>query len=180
MGLFDYVSILDKNVLEKVKCHYGHPQDMDLQTKDLEDSMDKFYLFNNALYHRGTGWGAGMEDPSVIREAPYTDKYGILKIPSYIKAVHFPITDTIRVYATCPYCNPVVFLRKDEDPSKMRKQGFLWGDGRTRVRPWVEYKLTFVEDVLINVSPVKLETREEVIEAYTKKGDWILQPDDEE
>lgn len=158
MGMYDSV-YLDVRTAQRVLCAHGHPMtEVELQTKDMDLQLQAYFIVNDRLYLRSN---QGKTSFHLEDDPPHTRHTCRLK----------PIDDgmTICVYADCKRCMPVVCERG--------AGGF--GSSVTAKHPWCEWELTIREGVVVEVRPVSLMTRAELIADLRKDIHDRVLPDDD-
>lgn len=154
MGMFDTIRFYGDAPL---LCADGHPL-RELQSKDLECSMDEFAVHRGRLYRVGRERAPSAE----------ADSDGRLSILHRRAAAPTALTAEVVAYASCEECRPVLYLRDSA----------LHWDYVNERHPWCEWRLVFVAGQLERVEAVRVETREAVREKLRKDGLEVLDDDD--
>lgn len=150
MGMFDYFSIRDPAVLEKVQCAHGHAatERTEFQTKGMECSMHTYMIINGQLRVLEGGWMAFEE--TAFDPPPYED------------AEPVDYTGEIRFHGDCDSCEPTYWIRD-------KKEGFMnWVQDS---KPLNDYVAIFYDGELMGVKAVNCPTLEE--DAAKMHVSWI-------
>lgn len=151
MGMFDHVYPIGE---KKFTCREGH-EIIEFQTKDLENALLKYYLFDGRLYEEVHKAKAELDpksvDDRILRIAKQTSIDAIDKSPRY---------KTVSIYTDCKECLPI--LTKS-----------VWGSAEQH--PNVEYELGFGKDGQVEKIENKSETREELQSKLTEQGLRIVE-----
>jgi hypothetical protein len=155
MGTYDTLTIVGPS---RLVCAAGHPLTT-FQTKDFrEPSMDSYALRGTVLFlgernEEGNTWVDAGDELISRREERFRR-----------------VTDVggpIAIYTHCEVCAPVVFER----------DSLSW-DHLDERRPWVEYELLFARGELIDLKPLRVESRADVRLDLEKSGVGVLPDDD--
>ncbi len=153
MGMFDSIYVYGAD-RERLPCAVGHLLDSEWQTKDLDESMNTYLIHNNILWIKERSHVEGVID----------GEFEVIKIPLRLT----DLTDTLRIYTSCEVCDPVVFDRQTAG----------WGGRVDERKPWIEYIVQFNRGIVVDIQPVKLETREIIKDRLRKEGLLVLDDDD--
>ena len=151
MGMFDRIIDLDG----KLKCAEGHVL-KDFQTKDLTNTMTRFYLRGNRLY-----------ETVKTRETLEPGETTVREVKEHILQEYVLGYRTVAIYAACPQCKPVRFQQKGD-------RG--WIDNIGEKQPWNDFELKFGDRALVSVTS-KLETRAEIIKDLRAYGVTVIEND---
>ena len=77
-------------------------------------------------------------------------------------------TTTLLAYTHCGSCRPVLYLGGRS----------AWADEVSERDPWAEWQLELVDGRLVDLVPVKLETRDDIRAALRKEGLEVLDDDE--
>ena len=160
MGLFDSVYILDNFAL-KVTCGEGHPQNGELQTKDLDCGMCAYYISGSMIF--------GPEEEVIDKRPIYRFEDNALVITSRPRYLRPTIEATeIIVYGNCTDCDPVVYCGSANS---------FRGNVDTR-EPWFEYRLSINDGRVVDVRKIVAETREDLRKKMLESGLDVLPDSD--
>jgi hypothetical protein len=158
MGLYDEFDILPPDD-DRFRCSAGHPV-ASLQTKELgQPTMERHLLHRDRLY-------------AVKRRERHElpiEIAGALLLRADSPAVPSTHTGGARVYGYCEQCLPVLYLSGNESPS--------WDLVRDR-RPFCEWTVVFAGGALVDVAPVRVESRDDVKRDLERHGVDVLADDD--
>jgi hypothetical protein len=164
MGMFDSVWFLGK-AAERVTCAAGHPLVGELQTKDLDGGMDRYFVHaTDAGLQLFTGKAHRKTIERVIERGAFLRE---TVVSDYLPSL---LSVTIDAYGSCGECDPVVYERE---------VGSVYGDAVGEARARCEYELTFVKGLLTAVEPVRVESRDQVRERLQKTQVVTVLPDDD-
>jgi len=153
MGMYDSVDVVGPSAL---RCKAGHAL-TGFQTKDLgRASMEHYALKGDQLFKRVD------RHPDV----EWLEKNG--ELVARRDEEYVPVHDVhgaVGVYTHCSECVPVCYEREGWDALDHRA-------------PWVEYELTFAKGRVVDVTCIRVESREEVREELLKQGLGVLPDDD--
>lgn len=161
MGMFDYLHVLDPQAASSFACAAGHPQQR-FQTKGLGKTLTTYQLKDGRLYELGD---AGSEET----ESRVDGEKLIVTIHTVKTGTRKPHSGTVVIYRNCKQCPEVVYVARGS---------WRGGDEVTGQAPWVEYKLKFVDGVLIKHAVRSLERREDIIGRLRDRGLRVLEDDD--
>jgi len=150
MGSFDTIRFIDvtsEDMLLVPACAAGHHM-ADVQTKDFDpDENTQYVVWHGVLYKI-----VAQRDP--VNEAPtLVDNDLIIKSTSTTRYKRLHDTVSVRAYTHCDQCLPVLF----------ETNGYNWrGDVVTELEPWCEWELKFEKGHLLELEPIRVESRADV------------------
>lgn len=149
MGLFDTIRFIDPNPDQEVipKCAAGHLM-LDLQTKDFDpDEHTTYIVWKSQLYKLAERHDPDVEDPKLV------DMDMVVTMTTHTRYRRIPHNGPVTAYTHCDECLPVLF----------ETGGKVWhGDIVTELEPWCEWDLKFKDGRLIEINPIRVESREDV------------------
>jgi hypothetical protein len=146
MGMYDRFVFLETDHLTP-GCAAGHHfVDVELQTKDFDCNLDTYYVSKELLYIEYGGLRTNIVTPQKRERVD-----NALITTWQTRAALMPFTGTANGYTSCHQCLPVLELRES-----------AWGDPVQEHYPWCEYQLAFRDGKLWAVTPVRVETRDEI------------------
>jgi len=162
MGMYDSVYFVG-DAAKLVKCAAGHPQGGELQTKDLDCSLSKYYVFQI-----GEGVSRIFYEASQATSEWARKDDNLIRTEVYVLPPAPKLPTDIEVYTYCTQCDPVFF----ETTSSWR--GDI--DHRSPSCHWIMCinDAGFVNSIAI----IKEETREAIKEDLKKSGVSVLPDDD--
>ena len=154
MGMYDTITVWPR---DRTHCADGHALG-DLQTKSLECLMHRYVVFDGALYRV-------VEDD---RETVVAAEGGRPVMRRTSRMEEERRTTTVLAYNHCGSCRPVLYLGGRS----------AWADEVSERDPWAEWQLELVDGRLVDLVPVKLETRDDIRAALRKEGLEVLDDDE--
>ena len=154
MGMYDTITVWPR---DRTHCAEGHALG-DLQTKSLECLMHRYIVFDGALYHV-------LEDDGETVVASESGR-PVMRRTSRMEEERR--TTTVLAYTHCGSCRPVLYLGGRS----------AWADEVSERDPWAEWQLELVDGRLVDLVPVKLETRDDIRAALRKEGLEVLDDDE--
>lgn len=145
MGMYDHLRFLDVN--DAPKCAAGHRlHEVELQTKDFDCDLDTYLVLDGVLFRE---YGGLRADVVTVTKREHVDNDVITTWQT--KAPLVPFTGYVHTYTSCRTCLPVLEYRPG-----------TFGDGIQEHYPWCEFKIEFRDGSLERVSPVRVETRDQL------------------
>jgi hypothetical protein len=143
MGLFDYFELVGPS--DWVLCYEGH-ECRSFQTKDLENLVFHYYVFDRCLYKLHEG-----EDYEDVSDYEYVPSVTGLEIVQKHRALPVSLGPkaTVVASARCEECKPIYITSR-------------WEGRLQALYPWVEYRFGFDGGLLTDVNIVRVESREDV------------------
>jgi hypothetical protein len=155
--MYDTIYFIDGHGVTRgaPQCAEGHLLLGDLQTKDFECNLDTYYVFNRTLFLQPGGLGAiarRLANPELYAGPDYVRHDKALVITHKTVAELAPFTGVIHVYTHCRECLPVL----------VHSVSAGWNGGIVEHEPWCEFAVTFKDGQLTEITPVSVETRDQI------------------
>jgi hypothetical protein len=162
MGLYDEIRLVGP-IADKFLCAEGHSQTEVLQTKSLDASMDRYavILINDVpRLHKSLG-----DDDDL----PWISEWKIEKDlveERIVKRHRYSLDDRscyVTAYGYCPQCKPVEYRGKN-----------TWRGSIDQRQLWNEATFVFSSGRLMDVVPVRIETRAELVQELRDSGLTVI------
>jgi hypothetical protein len=154
MGMFDTIRFHGDAA---PRCPAGHRL-ADLQTKDLDCTLDVYSVLEGRLYRPGRERA----------ESVVLDDRGRLILTETKIAEPTAISVSLTAYGSCPECLPVLYLG----------EGGLHHDYVQERRLWCEWRFVFRDGRLERCETVRVESRAAVADALRREGLEVLADDE--
>ena len=165
MGTPDSFTVVDPSDAERFKSGEGYPMlNVEMQSKTVFEAFcNSYFICSSRLFgrpHTHDKWGRH-EDPKdqfelvgdvLVRKWPYD---------------FYPATAEGYVYCQDKFTRPVLALTDNEFRGNLAQR-----------YPWCEWKIKFVDGILIEVEQVKVQTRQDVIDEVKQNFENVLLSDD--
>lgn len=162
--MFDTIYLLHEEDYSRVLCADGHPMTDNLQTKDLDNVMAAYYVFRGQVYFQPKGERSSSND--VKKFEVVENKLVSRNIESYEK--HSLSEKNICAYAYCNECLPVI-----SEPNS----SIMWRS-INETYPLCEWSFSFENGILVDVKPLKLQTRDDIRNELALRGVLALPDND--